>query len=69
MDDESNSSEKVASERQSTQQESLEQDFLDYLEVAKSDGVETAEEREFLFSLGIKAGYRKSRIEEMLEFN
>ena len=69
MDDDSNSSENDSSERQSTQQESLKQDFLDYLEVAKSDGVVTAEEREFLFSLGTKAGYRKSRIEEMLEFN
>ena len=39
MDDDSNSSENDSSERQSTQQESLKQHFLDYLEVAKSDGV------------------------------
>ncbi|MDD5870361.1 MAG: hypothetical protein PUC77_02595 [Bacteroidales bacterium] len=43
--------------------------FRDFVEVAKSNGVVSNDEREFLIPLGLKAGYSKKEIEAMLVIN
>lgn len=60
---------KSATNEQPQLPENEKQRFLSFVEVAKSDGVVTNDERDFLLRLGLKAGYSEKEIEKMLVKN